>query len=308
MTLRQLQCFCAVVDASFNVSRAALLLHATQPAVSKQLQQFEKDLGAPLLLRQGGRPVGLTEEGEKVLTWARRAVRCADRIRDLGRPGSNQEPRTIEVATSHAHANYILLPAILAFRRRNPMLSVKVRMGDPDEVAGMVRDGLAEIGVTHIPHDLPKDIVAVPFLWSPQMLVMPRNHPLQGERELDLRTIARHPLVAQSASRPQGAQVARSFQQAGVEVNAVVEALDADVIKTYVEAGLGVGVIPEFTCQPGGDDGLTVRDVTHLFDPAISVILLRRNGNLKKYLFDFIFELGPALDQSLLEACMAEKP
>ncbi|MDF3836693.1 LysR substrate-binding domain-containing protein [Cupriavidus basilensis] len=304
MNLRQLQCLCAVVDANFNISRAADFLHATQPAVSKQLQQFEKDLGEALLLRQGGRPVALTEVGERVLGWARRAVRCSGHIKELGHVGASKGRRTIEVATSHAHANYVLLPAIMAFRRRCPLLSIKVRMGNPDEVAGLVRDGMASLGVTHRPNDLPRDTVAVPFLSSSQLLVMPTGHPLQNERNFGLEAIARYPLVIQSPSRPQGAQVARSFQKAGIEVKVTVEALDADVIKTYVGAGLGVGVIPAFTYSPGKDIGLAVRDVAYLFDPAVSVILLRRHGNLKKYLFDFIAELSPALDQSVLEAHM----
>ena len=118
MKLRQLQCLCAVVDAGFNISRAATHLHATQPAVGKQLRQFEEELGVDLLLRQSGRAVALTEAGERTAAWARRALQCAQNIRAVAQESRGNKGGSIVLATSHAHAKYVLLPAIVAFTRR----------------------------------------------------------------------------------------------------------------------------------------------------------------------------------------------
>src|SRR4051812_29255941 len=148
MKLRQLQCFCAVVDAGFNISRAAEVLHATQPAISKQLRHFEEELGTDLLLRQGGRPVALTEAGIRALVWVRRALQCSDDIKALGSSDSHETDGSIALATSHAHASYVLLPAIVAFNRRRPRVRMTVFMGTPEEVTELVREGKAAIGVT----------------------------------------------------------------------------------------------------------------------------------------------------------------
>lgn len=171
MKLRQLQCLCAVVDAGFNISRAAAVLHATQPAISKQLQQFEEELGLDLLLRQGGRPVALTEAGEQTLGWARRALQCAENIRSLARD-TIEGSGSIAIATSHAHANYVLLPAIVSFSQNFPRVRMSVLQGTPGQVAELVRDGKVSVGVTHLPEVLPKELVAVPFLTSQRVLVL----------------------------------------------------------------------------------------------------------------------------------------
>lgn len=307
MKLRQLQCLCAVVDAGFNISRAATVLHATQPAVSKQLRQFEEELGVDLLLRQAGRPVALTDEGERALLWARRALQASDNIRGITREGRGGGGGHIALATSHAHANYLLLPAIVAFSQRFPKVRITVLQGTPGQTAELVRDGKAVLGVTHAPEQLPRETVKVPFLTSGRLLVAPPGHPLLKARALTLEKIAQYPLVVQYSSRSQGARVVRKFVEAGLEVNVVVQALDSDVIKTYVGAGLGVGIIPAFTFSADRDRGVRSRDVSRLFDPSESVVLLRRQSHLQKYVYRFLEELHPALEQRRLEQLVFEQ-
>lgn len=306
MKLRQLQCLCAVVDAGFNISRAATVLHATQPAVGKQLRQFEEELGADLLLRQLGRPVALTEMGERTLAWARRALQCAENIRVMAREGGGEAGGSIALATSHAHATYLLLPAIVAFRRRFPRVHINVLQGAPGQVADLVRDGKAAIGVTHLPEELPKEVLAVPFLTSQRLLVVPQGHPLLKEKKMTLEKIAVYPLILLHSLRAQGARIVRTFQQAGLEVTVAVNALDADVVKTYVASGLGVGVIPAFCYAAQKDRGLRVRDVAHLFEPAESAVLLRRHSHLQKYMYQFLAELHPTLEPRHLEGLVHE--
>ncbi len=302
MKLRQMQCLCAVVDAGFNISRAAGVLHATQPAVSKQLRQFEEELGVDLLLREASRPVGLTEAGERTLAWARRALQSADNIRAIAREGGGQGGGHIVVSTSHAHANYLLLPAIVAFTRRYPLVRISVLQGTPGQTANLVRDGKATLGVTHEPPELPRETVAVPFLTSPRLLVAPPGHPLLEVEVLSLADIAAHPLVLLHSARPGGPRIVRTLDEAGLEPNVVVQAQDSDVVKAYVGAGLGVGIIPAFCYSAARDCALGARDVGHLFEPAVSVVLLRRQGHLLKYVYEFISELDASLDRRTLEA------
>jgi len=306
MKLRQLQCLCAVVDAGFNISHAAARLHATQPAVGKQLRQFEEELGVDLLLRQNGRAVGLTDVGERTVAWARRALQCVHNIHAAVHDNDGKAGGTIMLATSHAHANYILLPAIVAFNHRFPRVRINVLQGAPDQVAELVRQGKVAIGVTHLPPQLPKEVVAAPFLTSRRVLVMPAGHPLLKQKKLTLRMLAPYPLIILHSARPQGPRILRKFHEAGLEVNFALQTPDSDVAKTYVAAGLGIGIIPEFTYSEQQDRGLRTRDVGHLFDAAVSAVLLRRHSHLQQYEYTFLESLAPALQQRRIETLVLE--
>jgi LysR family transcriptional regulator, cys regulon transcriptional activator len=297
MKLRQLQCLCAVADAGFNISRAANVLHATQPAVGKQVRELEDELGIDLLLRQGGRVTGLTEAGERTLQWARRALQCADNIRSMARETGDQAVGSVAIATSHAHATYVLLPPVSAFSRAFPKVRINVLQGTPDRVAELVRDGTVQIGVTHLPARLPPEVLAIPFLTSPRMLVTPIGHELLSLRTLSLEALADYRLIVPHSPRPEGGRILRKFEEAGLEADLAVQALDADVVKTYVEAGLGVGIIPAFCYDVARDRGLETADVGHLFEPAVSAALLRRGGYLPAYIHSFLAQLCPDLQR-----------
>jgi len=302
MKLRQLQCLCAVVDSGFNISRASEVLFATQPAVGKQLRQLEEELGTDLLVRQGGRLLGLTEAGERALVWARRALQCTDNLRAAVQQSDAADGGTLDLATSHTHAKYVLLPTILAFTQRFPQVNIALQQGAPEQVAELVRDGKATIGVIHMPPQVPPEVVAVPFLETHQVLATPVGHPLLDEPELTLEKLAAYPLIVQSPARPQGARILRRFQQAGLQVKLSVQALDADVMKTYVAAGLGISIIPAFLYSQEQDTKLRVREIEHLFPPAISAVLLRRRSYLRPYAYAFLEQLDPTLDRARVES------
>jgi LysR family cys regulon transcriptional activator len=306
MKLRQLHCLCSVVDAGFNISRAADILHATQPAVGKQIRQLEEDLGVDLLLRQGGRVVALTKAGERTVDWARRALQCAQNIRAVAQENAPEEGGNIVIATSHAHANYVLLPAIVAFARQFPRVRINVLQGSPGQVAELVREGKVAVGVTHLPHELPCDVVTIPFLTSQRVVVTPVGHPLLKERALTLEKLAAYPIIVPNSSRPQGGRIVRKFHEAGLEVNVAVQAIDADVMKTYVTAGLGIGILPAFSYSARQDRGLRMRAAGHLFDPAVSAVLLRRGSHMQQYIYGFLENLDPVLERRRLEALVLE--
>jgi len=307
MKLRQLQCLCAVVDAGFNISRASEILNATQPAVGKQLRQLEEELDADLLVRQGGRLLGLTEAGEHALVWARQSLLCAENLRSAVQQTRDEAGGTIELATSHTHARYILLPSILAFSRRFPQVRIALQQGQPEQVATLVRDGKATMGVIHVPPELPKEVVAVPFLSTRQVLALPAGHPLADEETLTLEKLAAYPLIIQSPARPQGARILRIFQQAGLQVNLSVQALDADVMKAYVAAGLGISIIPDFIYTADQDPGLRTREIDHLFPPVVSAVLLRRRTFLRQYVYIFLEQLNSQLGRERVEGLIFEE-
>jgi LysR family cys regulon transcriptional activator len=306
MKLRQLQCFCAVAEAGFNISRASSVLHATQPAIGKQLRHLEEELGTDLLVRQGGRVLGVTEAGERALDWARRTLQCAENLRATVQESGCEAGGNIELATNHTHAKYVLVPAIVAFTRRFPKIRIGLQQGTPDQVAELVRDGKVSAGITHVPSPLARELVAVPFLSSRQVLVTPVGHPLLKEKVLTLEKLAAYPLIVQSPAQVQGARVVGRFREAGLQVNLAVQALDSDVKKTYVAAGLGIAIIPAFNYSSGRDRGLRVRDVDHLFGPSPSAVLLRRKSYVPKYVYDFFGQLDPALERRRIEALIFE--
>lgn len=302
MKLRQLQCLCAVVDCGFNISRAAKHLHATQPAVSKQLRLLENELGIALIVRHGDRAVGLTPLGERALLWARQSLRSAENIRVLSREGADDAGGMLVLASSHSHSKHLLLPALQAFCGKFPRIRVTVIQRPPDEAAELVRDGKAAIAVTHSPANLPRETVAIPFLTSDRMLVMPTGHPLLRVKELTLESIAPYPLIMQRTNRPDAPQIDRQFEDAGLPLHIAVQAIDTDVIKTYVAAGLGVGIIYEFAYNPKADRGVRVRNVGHLFAPSSSTVVVRRDALLPKFAYEFLECLHPSLDRSRMES------
>lgn len=301
MKLRQLQCLCAVVDAGFNISRASLALHATQPAVAKQLRLLEDELGADLFVRQGHRPMGLTEAGLHTERWARRALVCTENIRAGLRENPEETGATILLATSHAHAKYVLLPAIAAFNQRYPKVRIHVLQGLPNQIADMVREGKVLIGVAHLPEELPKELMAAPFLHSPPLVVAPHGHTVLTSPSLTLEALARHPVIVQHSARRQGGRIIQKFREAGIELVPAVQSLDVDIVKSYTAAGMGVGIIPAFSFSDQDKTSLGFRDASHLFDPFVSVLLVQRNSLLQKHVYAMLELIDPALARDRLE-------
>ncbi|WPB55909.1 LysR substrate-binding domain-containing protein [Xylophilus sp. GOD-11R] len=293
MKLRQLQCLCTVADVGFNISRAALALHATQPAISKQLRQLEEELGCDLLLRQAGRPVALSEAGERCLAWARRALQCTDNLRAAAH--GDVGVGDFALAASHMHAKYLVLPKLASFIDRFPRVRVKMLQVSPEAVVDMVRDGRAVVGLTLMPPAASSEVVAFPFRGSPRVLLAPNGHPLLDGPELTLERIAAYPVVLPHSFGSHGGQIVTVFRDAGVRVDVALQALDTDLVKSYVAAGLGVGIISAACHRSGVDQGLAVRDASHLFEPALSAVVLRRHMHLPRHVHDFISQLDPGL-------------
>lgn len=300
MKLRQLQCLCAVVDASFNISRAAEAVHATQPAVSKQLQLLEEELGLDLMVRHSGRLTGLTDLGAQTVEWARRALQCTDNIRALARESRGETGGRLVLATTHTHAKYILLPIIDVYRQLNPLVQVSLLQGTPDQIAELVCEGKADFGVVSLPSRLPKDAVAIPFRSSPLILITPHGHPLLKVKTVALEDLAAHPFVMISPS-PLSDQIRERFHAFGLKPAVAYETNNSDVSKDFVAAGLGVAVISSFNFSLAVDHQLGMRDVSHLFDAQVSTVLFRSKSHLPRYAYAFLRALDVLLDRDRID-------
>lgn len=285
------------------MARAANTVHATHSVVGAQLRQFEEALGAPAVRREDGRITGLSPLGERCEPWARQALQCASQVRTAGATAS--DGIRIPLATSHTYANHVLLPAMLAFRRRFPQGSIDVLQADPGEVADLVRRGKALLGITHLQTEVPRDLVSIPFLSLRQTLIAPAGHALLAAPGPTMADIAAHPLILQDLGRSPAEDVARTFAQAGLALRVAARALDCGVMKALVRAGLGVAVIPAVAYAPQRDPDLGVCDVSHLFGPLESALLLRRKVQLPPQVMAFLGFLDGELDRERVQQILS---
>ena len=301
MNLQQLRYLHAIAAEGFNISRAADALHTSQPGISKQIRLLEREAGVDILVRKGNRVVGVTEPGEAILAVARRMLQDADSVRKIGEDFSRKTRGRMVVATTHIHARYVLRDFIRDFIRRHPAVTLMLRQGSPSQVARLVAAGEADIGVSSEPPGQPvPDLVSLPCLKLERSVVTPPRHPLLKEK-LTLKAIAKYPIVTYDPSYVGGSAVARAFEKAGIEPNVVLTAIDADVIKAYVELGLGIAIVPTVAYEPGRDRNLRALDARRLFDPTVTRIEIRRDAWLRSYMYDFITALAPDWDREAID-------
>jgi DNA-binding transcriptional LysR family regulator len=304
VTLTQLRILRELVRQSLSISAAAVALNTSQPGVSRQLQQLERELGTALLVRRRNRIVALTETGQAILKSAEQALASVETIRAIAGETSGA-PAHFTVATSHLHARYSLLAPIEAFVRRHPEVRLHLVQAAPEAILDMVEAGEAEIGVSTETERTHRDLAFLPGATVARSLVLPHGHALTRQKRLRLDAIARYPLVAYSF-RARGGQIMEgAFQAKGLAIDAVVSAMDADVVIAYIAAGLGIGIVPTMAVAAGLPAGLTVVDVTRLFPESRLTLSLRRDTYLRSHMADFISAV--ATDWSALSQCRSER-
>ena len=305
MNLRQFRYLCGIADEGFNISRAAVALHTSQPGISKQVRLLEQELGVDILQRKRNRVIGVTEPGGAILAVARRMLHEAESLKRIGDDYTRREAGRLVVATTHIHARYVLRSVIRDFIRRHPGVRLVLRQGSPSQTAQLVASGEADLGVSSEPpgQSVP-ELVKLPCHKLERSVVIPRRHPLLRERRLTLKAIARYPIITYDASFVGGSAVLRAFEKAGLEPNVVLTAIDADVIKSYVELGLGIAILPTVAYEPERDRNLRAIGAGWLFDPTISRIEIRRGSYLRSFMYDFITMLAPSWDRDAIDRMM----
>jgi LysR family cys regulon transcriptional activator len=307
VNLQQLRYLCAVVDHGLNVSVAADALFTSQPGISKQIRQLEDELGVPIFIRQGKRLAALTAGGEVIVATARRALQELNNLKRVGAEFKSEDTGALAIATTHTQARYVLPPVLKRFAERYPKVRLLLHQGNPAQVAEQTQRADVDVGIaTEVLADYP-GLVSLPcYTWNRCVLV-PKGHPLGKVRPLTLEALARYPIVTYDFSFTGRSQINAAFAAKGIEPNVVLTALDSDVIKTYVELGLGVGIIAQMAYDPARDTPFDKLDAAHLFAASTTRLALRRGVYLRGFVYEFITLFAPQFDRSAIDAALQGK-
>ena len=301
MNLQQLRYIREVVRQNLSISLASETLHTSQSGVSRQIQLLEEELKLEIFQRNGKRLVCITEPGRIILHLAERVLMDLESIKRVGEDFTRTDTGSLTIATTHTQARYFLPEAVKQFMLDYPGVSLNIHQGNPTQVTAQVMNGEADIGIATETISASEELICVPcYQWN-RCLVVPENHPLLAEDPLTLTKIASHPMITYDFSVTGGSQVKATFEKAGVEPNIVLTAIDADVIKTYVNLGLGIGLLASMAYDPERDNNLKMLDVGALFPVSTTYLGVRRDAFLRDYVYDFISLLVPSIDRKAVK-------
>lgn len=297
MKLHQLRYVSEVVKQGLNISAAAEALHTSQPGVSKQIQLLEDELNLQIFERHGKRLTGVTEPGRNIVELAERVMRDMENIKKVGDEFSHEDVGTLTIATTHTQARYRLPAAVKAFMEKYPQVKLNIHQGNPTQVSEQVQSGEADIGIATEAISHYDKILCLPaYQWN-RCVVVPQGHPLIKDVPLTLKKLTAYPLITYDFAFTGGSLVSQVFNQEGLEPNVVLTAIDADVIKTYVGLGLGVGLLANMAYDAERDTNLVAIDAKHLFPDSTTFVGVRRDAYLRKFAYDFIQLLAPSFDR-----------
>jgi LysR family cys regulon transcriptional activator len=301
MKLQQLRCLTEVARRGLNVSEAAEALHTSQPGVSKQIRALEDELGVEVFVRHGKRLVAVTEPGKAVVAIAERMLAEAQNLRRAGEEFANDQLGTLTIAATHTQARYALPKAVAAFKRRYPKVELRIQQGNPTQICEQVLTGEADLGVaTEMISQYP-DLVSLPVYQWNRCVVVPAKHPLLKETPLTLEKLVEHPIVTYDFAFANRSLVQKAFEARGLKPHVVLSAQDSDVIKTYVELGLGVGILAKMAFDAKRDVMLRAIDASHLFESSTTRLGIKRGAYLRRYAYDFIGTFAPHLPATTVE-------
>lgn len=297
MKLHQLRYLHEVVKQGLNISAAAEALHTSQPGVSKQIQLLEEELGLQVFIRHGKRLTGVSQPGERIVAMAAKVLFDVDKIKRVGEDYTQGVTGTFTIATTHTQARYKLPHAVKAFMQRYPDVTLQIHQGTPSQVTDQVNSGEADMGIATEKISEADQLKCFPcYEWN-RCVVVPHGHALLAEDELTLEKLAAYPLVTYDPAFAGSSMVNKVFQDAGLEPNIALTAIDADVIKTYVELGLGIGLIGNMAYDKKRDHQLVRLDVGHLFPPSTTNLAVRKDAFLKRYMVDFMQLIAPTIKE-----------
>ncbi len=297
MKLHQLRYVREVVKQGLNISMAADALHTSQPGVSKQIQLLEQELNLQIFQRSGKRLTGITEPGKNIVELAERVIRDMENIKLIGDEFSHEDVGALTIATTHTQARYRLPGAVKAFMQKYPQVKLNIHQGNPTQVAEQVESGEADIGIATEAISHYEKVLCLPaYQWN-RCVVVPHGHPLLDNLPLTLKKLTQYPLITYDFAFTGGSLVSSVFEKEGLTPNVVLTAIDADVIKTYVGLGLGVGLLAAMAYDDERDTNLVVIDASSLFPSSTTFVGIRRDAYLRKFAYEFIELLAPHFDR-----------
>lgn len=307
MNFQQLRILREAALRNFNLTEVANALYTSQSGVSKHILDLEQELGVELFVRRGKRLTGLTEPGKEVVAVAERMLIDAKNIKRLAEQFVHRDEGSLTVATTHTQARYALPQVVRRFKAAFPKVHLLLLQGSPAEIGELLLAGEADIGIATEQLEAGNHLQAFvhfPFYEWHHAVVVPEGHPLADGRPLTLEALAEHPLITYHAGFTGRGRLDAAFAAAGLVPDVVMSALDADVIKTYVEVGLGVGIVASMAFEPARDQGLRLLDASHLFERNQTRITVRRGHYLRGYAYRFLEECSPALTREVVKAAL----
>jgi len=307
MNLHQFRFVQEAIRRNLNLTETAKALHTSQPGVSKAIIELEEELGVEIFARHGKRLKRVTEPGEHVLKSIELIMREVGNLRRIGEQFSAQDSGTLSIATTHTQARYVLPQPVAKLREAFPKVNVSLHQGSPDQVARMVLDEVAEIGIATESLTQYDDLVTLPCYEWQHMLVIPVDHPLAKKENISLEDLAEEPLITYHPSFTGRTKIDLAFAAKRLQPRIALEAIDSDVIKTYVRLGLGVGIVAEMAIKEdnGANSDLVAIPAGALFGINVARVAFKRSAYLRNFVYKFAELLSDKLDRALITKAMA---
>ncbi len=306
MNFQQLRIIREAARCNFNLTEVGNALFTSQSGVSKHIKDLEDELGVELFVRKGKRLLGLTDPGRELMVFVERILLDANNIKNLVDQYSHRDEGQLTVVATHTQARYALPQVITEFKKSFPRVHLKLHQAGPGEIVTMLLNGEADFGVaTEALHDVTR-LDSFPYYSWHHAVIVPVGHPLEKIQPLTLAALAEYPIVTYHEGLTGRAKIDKPFADAGIKPDIVMSALDADVIKTYVELGMGIGIIASMAFNPAKDTDLHLINCEHLFDTNTTYIALRRGHYLRSFAYRFIELCSPKLNEAVIRAGIAQ--
>lgn len=304
MKLQQLRYIWEIAHHNLNVSATAESLFTSQPGISKQVRLLEDELGIPIFARNGKQLTEITPAGKLVVELAGEILRKAENIKRIAEEYRDDQCGTLAIATTHTQARYALPPVVKKFMARYPRVTLTMHQGTPVQISDLASRGVVDLAIATEALELFENLVMLPcYQWN-RCILVPQGHPLLEKQLLTLQDVAEWPLITYVFGFTGRSKLDEAFAQHGLQPRLALTAVDADVIKTYVRLGLGVGIVAKMAYDPKVDQDLVALDASHLFGPSVTKIGLRRDMFVRKFIYDFIELFAPHLTRAKVEQAM----
>ncbi len=304
MNFQQLRIIHETVRRNFNLTEVANALFTSQSGVSKHIKDLEDELGLELFIRKGKRLLGLTEPGQELVHIVDRMLMDARNIKSIAEQFSNKDHGQLTVVTTHTQARYALPRVVTQFKQAFPKVHLVLHQASPTEIVSMLQDGRADIGIATESLAGVTDFVSFPYYGWHHSVIVPAGHVLESVEPLTLEAVADHPVITYHEGFTGRARIDETFAKAGLTPDIVMSALDADVIKAYVELGLGVGIVASMAYDPNRDQGLRMLASSHLFEENVTRIAVRKRHFLRGFAYRFIELCSAELSETVVRAAL----
>ncbi|MCL4150721.1 UNVERIFIED_CONTAM: hypothetical protein GTU68_055921 [Idotea baltica] len=287
-----------------NVTAAAQKLFTSQPGVSSQIKRLEEELGVTIFERSGKHINGLTPEGKLLAQHFSTILDQVDNVKRLAEDFSHPDSGRLSIATTHTQARYVMPPVIAEFRKRYPNVQLQINQGTPEQIAALTDSGEADIGIATEALELFDNLILLPcYRWN-RCLMVPKGHPLISESLLTLKEISKYPIITYTFGVADRSVINRAFKKEDLDINVVLMAADAEVIKAYVRTGLGIGICARMAYDKKQDGDIVVLDAGNLFDSSVTSLAIRKNGVLRQYVYEFIELFASHLNKTVVDQAL----